>query len=244
MAPFAEPAGTSTAPTGRIDLLAGVPATSRTTLDSGAGDSARTLESSDRGFPVVREAEGQRAAASDSRNTLHGVKGLYRGEDLEARSYTSGRPLVFDIPSAAFVHTDSSAIVHLDAMLVDGRPLPSWLDFDPISGRFIGRAPLAWREPLEIRIVARDQLGNEAENRVRIEFTPSETDLVRDPSAPPSPDAAPPRSPAEATVRATTFAEQLRQARSDTDRALHALVEPGTDTASIATEIAEEANDA
>jgi len=66
------------------------------------------------------------------------------------------------IPEDAFAHTDPSAIVQLDARLIDGSPLPSWLKFEGLRGQFTGVPPEGFTGSLEIEVVARDSNGREA----------------------------------------------------------------------------------
>jgi hypothetical protein len=66
------------------------------------------------------------------------------------------------VPEDAFAHTDPAAIVHLDAHLLDGSPLPSWLKFDGLRGSFRGVPPDGLGGSLEIEVVARDTAGREA----------------------------------------------------------------------------------
>ncbi|OYO30848.1 Ig-like domain-containing protein, partial [Janthinobacterium sp. PC23-8] len=80
----------------------------------------------------------------------------------------SGRALVMTIPSDAFVHTQSDAVVRLAATMQDGRPLPSWVQFDAQTGKFTGEVPTGLVGELRIKLTARDIKGHEATALFRI----------------------------------------------------------------------------
>jgi len=77
----------------------------------------------------------------------------------------------FDVPATTFAHTDPSASVTLRAALADGRPLPGWLKFNPITGEFRGIAPENYEGSLEITVVATDNNGSKAVTRFRVDLT-------------------------------------------------------------------------
>ncbi|WP_322993932.1 Ig-like domain-containing protein [Limnohabitans sp.] len=77
----------------------------------------------------------------------------------------------FDVPATTFAHTDPSASVTLSAALADGRPLPGWLKFNPITGEFRGIAPENYESSLEITVVATDNNGSKAVTRFRVDLT-------------------------------------------------------------------------
>jgi hypothetical protein len=54
------------------------------------------------------------------------------------------------------------------ATLPDGGALPSWLFFDQQTGTFVGQPPSGMAGEIAVRIVARDQNGNEAVATIRI----------------------------------------------------------------------------
>ena len=80
----------------------------------------------------------------------------------------------FTLPKDTFQHSDSRMSVALEARTADGKALPSWLNFDPGSGRFSGRAPKGVAE-IVVRVIARDASGGEASTQVTLRFNaPSE----------------------------------------------------------------------
>ena len=74
------------------------------------------------------------------------------------------------VPTDAFAHTDPSAVVHLEARLANGNPLPGWLRFDGLRGVFSGTPPQGIGETLEVEIVARDTEGREARTQFTLEI--------------------------------------------------------------------------
>ena len=153
------------------DILNALPASAAGNAgDAGNGTSqagtGADLASSDRGFPVVRVVlDAVPGAALDSTNTnadhrlfvLEGVK--------EARGETE-----FQISKETFGHTDPQAIVKLEARLISGEPLPSWVSFDPVSGTFRGTPPAGVASDVELLVVARDANSREASVVFRLEL--------------------------------------------------------------------------
>ncbi|GAB3415478.1 hypothetical protein GCM10027318_32030 [Massilia agilis] len=74
----------------------------------------------------------------------------------------SGTHLSLTVPADAFAHTQPKAIVRLAAQMQDGRPLPTWVQFNGQTGQFTGDAPPGMRGELRIKIIARDMDGREA----------------------------------------------------------------------------------
>ena len=77
----------------------------------------------------------------------------------------------FSLPDGMFRHSDSYANVTVVANLSDGRPLPTWMTFDPASGRFTAKPPADSGGTLDIKISARDQNGNVAETQFTFRIT-------------------------------------------------------------------------
>ena len=67
-------------------------------------------------------------------------------------------PLEFQIPDGTFADIDPDDTLSLDAMLANGAALPAWLEFDRVTGTFIGtgRADVG---SYAIRVEARDESG-------------------------------------------------------------------------------------
>ncbi len=114
------------------------------------------------GFPVIRvsQDEALRTGGADAPAlgghwlfVYHGIPNM----QLSGDGIGSAR-----IPEDAFAHTDPTAIVQLDARLIDGSPLPSWLKFEGLRGQFAGVPPEGFTRSLEIEVIARDSNGREA----------------------------------------------------------------------------------
>jgi VCBS repeat-containing protein len=85
---------------------------------------------------------------------------LYRGvSDQYADAGTSSS---FAVPYDAFAHSDPSERILLSAGLANGQGLPSWVRFDPQSGKFEFQAPAGYHGDLTVKVVARDTQGREA----------------------------------------------------------------------------------
>ena len=81
----------------------------------------------------------------------------------------AGAPFSFALPRDTFKHADPKASVALEALTPEGRALPSWLNFEPDTGRFTGRAPEGVSQ-ITVVVVARDNLGNEVTTRIVLNF--------------------------------------------------------------------------
>jgi hypothetical protein len=126
------------------------------------------LGSTEHGFPVFRVTVSTGSGSGNSGAPSLLLNADQRGEDrlfvyqgIGDLDLDVGQVLDFRVPGEAFAHTNKNAIVNLDAYLVDGSPLPEWLDFDPISGRFAGKLPTGAPDTLEIKVIARDNEGRE-----------------------------------------------------------------------------------
>ena len=95
-----------------------------------------------------------------------------------------GQAVSISLPSATFTHSERNAQVSVEVRLANGRPLPAWLKFDPVTGTLSGQPPPGLNQKLSIEIVARDSKGNRANSHLNIEVK----------SAAPRPEAAPPKA--------------------------------------------------
>jgi hypothetical protein len=78
----------------------------------------------------------------------------------------------FAVPMDAFAHTKSDETVTLNATLMDGTPLPGWLNFSGQRGLFEGVPPKGMQGEIVIKVVARDQHGREAAAMFRVRIGP------------------------------------------------------------------------
>jgi Ca2+-binding RTX toxin-like protein len=81
---------------------------------------------------------------------------------------SAGGAIQFKVPSGTFADIDAGDSLILAATLDDGAPLPSWLQFDAMSGEFAGTAPS--NGTLDIRVTATDTAQAVASDVFRIQF--------------------------------------------------------------------------
>ncbi|MCC6075585.1 Ig-like domain-containing protein, partial [Pseudomonas sp. GCM10022188] len=74
----------------------------------------------------------------------------------------------FATPYDAFVHTDPTALVILAAKQANGENLPSWIWFNPQTGKFEVLAPAKSHGDVTVKLLARDSQGREASTLFRI----------------------------------------------------------------------------
>ena len=131
-------------------------------------------------------AAGQPSTFSLTRLSQEQALAYLRAEDLKAPALNGHYLFVYQgvpdlrlladgqamlrVPTDAFAHTDSSAVVHFEARLANGNPLPGWLRFDGLRGVFSGTPPPGAEETLEIEIIARDTEGREARTQFTLEI--------------------------------------------------------------------------
>jgi hypothetical protein len=99
----------------------------------------------------------------------------------DAAVESTGVPIEVPIPRDAFAHTRDDAVISLEVIRTDGRPLPAWLTFDPRLGMLKGTPPPGFRGEIEVRVIARDQNGNQVETVFRIRFGEGELPSGRSP---------------------------------------------------------------
>ena len=134
-----------------------------TLADQAPGDFG--IRTRSEGFPIVvlRTADGSSDNAASNAATLVVNRGI---PDVVIEQ--NGRNFEVPIPNDAFAHSRQDAIINLTIARSDGRPLPGWLQFDPRMGVFRGTAPAGFSGDVEIRVIARDQNGNQVEVVFRI----------------------------------------------------------------------------
>ncbi|MBI3144244.1 MAG: hypothetical protein HYZ18_03050, partial [Pseudogulbenkiania sp.] len=82
----------------------------------------------------------------------------------------SGQSFGFALPSGIFSVSSAATSSRIEVRQSNGRPLPSWMRFDPTSGTFSGQAPVGQRQPLELTITIRDAKGNVGVSRMKVDF--------------------------------------------------------------------------
>lgn len=158
LAPFNTLGGNRATPASGGPVLESNPIT-RT--DAAAPLDSPILESIDAGFPAVRDKpNGVQTATLTVNNPIPNIT-------------ANGGGLNFSVPHDAFIHTDGTAVVKLEARQVGGEALPGWLTFDGISGLLNGSLRSGEAMPnMQLEIIARDNARREA----RTTFTVFGTD--------------------------------------------------------------------
>ena len=74
----------------------------------------------------------------------------------------------YPIPESTFSHSNTKAVIALEARLADGSPLPAWMSFDPARKVITGTPPKGVAGDFQITITAKDQFGGEAQTSLKI----------------------------------------------------------------------------
>jgi hypothetical protein len=116
------------------------------------------------GFPITRIPQFETPAGGvldTSRPVQDERLFVYQGiQDAQSSSSTA---LEITVPREAFAHTNPNAAIQLEATQADNSPLPAWLEFDAVAGTLKGVPPTPGAAEIDIRIVARDDAGRQAE---------------------------------------------------------------------------------
>jgi len=81
-----------------------------------------------------------------------------------------GVPLYIPLPGT--VHSnDANQQFSVDVRLLDGKPLMSWLHFDPVTGTLTGQAPKGFEGKVKIQVIVRDSKGNSVTSLVELNFS-------------------------------------------------------------------------
>ena len=83
-----------------------------------------------------------------------------------------GNVTSFALPSDAFAHTRAEATLTLEAKMADGSRLPDWVLFDGQAGVFRLTPPAGYTGELEVKVIARDNEGREAEAKFKLNVAP------------------------------------------------------------------------
>jgi hypothetical protein len=70
------------------------------------------------------------------------------------------------LPPSTFVGGKGN--IQLTAYTKDGKPLPDWIKFNPVNGRFEISMPQDVNEPLEIQVIGTDSKGDQAKTKLNI----------------------------------------------------------------------------
>jgi hypothetical protein len=109
--------------------------------------------------------------------------GLQAIPDLGDFNAQAGQTLRIALPTSTFVHSERNVQVSVEVRLSNGRPLPNWLRFDPVTGTLTGQPPRGLSQKLSLEIIARDDKGNRASSHLDIEVrsTPAPRDATPQP---------------------------------------------------------------
>jgi hypothetical protein len=98
------------------------------------------------------------------------ASGLSAINKLAEMEIPQGEASTISLPAGTFVHTDATARVSLSARLADGKPLPSYVKFNPTTGTFTVEASNRPPVDLQIRVIAVDDKGKTANTTVVIKI--------------------------------------------------------------------------
>ena len=96
--------------------------------------------------------------------------GLQAEPDLGSFTVAAGQAMYIHLPAFTFTHSDLNAQITVEARLSNGRPLPAWLRFDPVTGTLLGQPPAGFNQRLSIEVIGRDANGNRASTQLEIQF--------------------------------------------------------------------------
>jgi hypothetical protein len=120
----------------------------------------KVVETASRGVSIgVRSGSGEIFAS-----------GLSAINKLAEMEIPQGEASTISLPAGTFVHTDATARVSLSARLADGKPLPSYVKFNPTTGTFTVEASNRPPVDLQIRVIAVDDKGKTANTTVVIKI--------------------------------------------------------------------------
>ena len=116
--------------------------------------------------PAVAPAEGRAGFVEIGAASGAGLQAM---PDIGDFNVQAGQPVNIALPASTFSHSERNVQVSVEVRLTDGRPLPSWLKFDPVSGTLSGQPPRGLNQKLSIEVIARDNKGNRATSHMDIE---------------------------------------------------------------------------
>ena len=102
-----------------------------------------------------------------SLSTTSDAIALQDGDTVEVDASQAVRVV---LPIGDFVRNDPDNPVTTEVKLVDGKPLPAWLHFDPVRGVLTGRAPKGWSRDMQIEVLTHDGRGHQARSEVKLRF--------------------------------------------------------------------------
>ncbi|WP_255988624.1 Ig-like domain-containing protein [Chitinolyticbacter albus] len=114
---------------------------------------------------------GNTFAAPESRGSFVEIgastgTGLQAMPEIGSYSVEAGHAVNIALPVSTFSHSDRNADITVEVRLADGRPLPKWLKFDPVTGTLSGQPPQGLNQKLVIEVIAHDNKGNRASSQL------------------------------------------------------------------------------
>ncbi|TJZ79167.1 DUF4347 domain-containing protein [Chitiniphilus eburneus] len=92
--------------------------------------------------------------------------GLQAMPDIGDYAVQAGERVSIALPTSTFTHSEKGVEISVEVRLADGRPLPNWLKFDPVTGTLSGQPPKGLNQKLVIEVIARDNKGNRASSHL------------------------------------------------------------------------------
>ncbi|WP_178030044.1 Ig-like domain-containing protein [Phytobacter sp. SCO41] len=99
--------------------------------------------------------------------------------DVGSVGVVSGQSFSVSLPAGTILTRESMANLSVTVRQSNGMPLPSWIKFDPATGRFSGQPPAGWKQPVSIEIRVVDKQGHSGTSHLELkvagprEATPS-----------------------------------------------------------------------
>ncbi len=112
-------------------------------------------------------------AGSDSRtaDVVNTAGRSFQGLDRPTSvAIASGEPVRIALPVdlAATLNPDNPTTV--EVRLSNGRPLPAWLRYDPVTGTLVGKAPAGMNQKISIEFTVRDAKGQRSVSTIELEI--------------------------------------------------------------------------
>jgi hypothetical protein len=101
-------------------------------------------------------------------------------------------PFQFTIPETTFQDVDAGDTLQLAVTLSDGRSLPDWLTFNPVTRILTGTPTPTTQGQLSLQVTARDRQGASATDALILSITPPAADPPRETLPTPAPVLDPP----------------------------------------------------
>ncbi|WP_019101276.1 Ig-like domain-containing protein, partial [Chromobacterium haemolyticum] len=130
----------------------------------------------DRFTPTPSEPFGRGNAGLPFVSNLGGTSGapLQVMPDLGVRPLVAGQGFNFSLPPGTVITRNPDAVLNIQVRQSNGQPLPTWLKFDPQTGRFSGTPPAGWSRSLSLEVTVSDQNGHRGITHMQLKTGASE----------------------------------------------------------------------